>query len=57
MGGHLCECLRGGVPHFRDELWGLVGETDGVVLAAGDENFSIGENKAVGGMRRGSPWD
>lgn len=45
--GHLGECLGCGVPHLGDELWGLVGEADGVVLAAGDEDFSVGENEAI----------
>ena len=46
-GGHLGEGLGGGVEEFGDELWGLVGEADGEVLAAGDEDLAVGEDDAV----------
>lgn len=35
------------LPEFGDELWGLVREADGVVLAAGDEDLAVGEDDAV----------
>lgn len=46
-GGHLAEGLGGRVPHFGDQLRGLVGEADGVVLAPCDEDLAVGEHQAV----------
>ena len=46
-GSHLSEGLGSWVPELRDQLWGLICETDSVVLTAGDEDFSVGKDKAV----------
>lgn len=57
-GCHLGEGLGGRVPHFRDQLRGLVGEADGEVLASGDEDFAVGQYDAVvKGAREGHGVD
>ena len=46
-GRHLREGLRVGIPHLGDELGSLICKAHGEVLAAGDENFPIGQDDAV----------
>jgi len=44
---HLSKCLGSRVPELGDKLRRLICEADGVVLAACDEDLTIGKNDAV----------
>ena len=44
---HLSECFGSRVPELGDKLRRLIREADGVVLAACDEDLTIGKNDAV----------